>query len=317
LIVEDNAHQRSEPDTVVIRVEPTVISIARIDPEQGWRGATIDAVIWGKNLQRATAVKVYHEGKEDRRIHVAMRAGGNAEQLLVTFKISDLAALGPRVVEVLTTHGAATASFAIVPHEQPVILGITPLWATPSLLPSMPLRVEGDHLEQASQITFLRGETADPALQTIIRRADADYIDADLSISVNAEFGARRLTVTTPAGTTASPPTVYLTVVPGFLQVDIILLTLALALIYLLSGFPNLQPVLIGLGYLVLLAGLYAPMTWLSTGLRPWMRWALLVYTVLMIVVWIATGERTILAYATKIIEALLVLLLFAESRQP
>jgi hypothetical protein len=317
LIVEDNAHQRSEPDMVVIRVEPTVISIARIDPEQGWRGATIDAVIWGKNLQRATAVKVYHEGKEDRRIHVAMRAGGNAEQLLVTFKISDLAALGSRVVEVVTAHGAATAPFAIVPHEQPVILGITPLWATPGLLPSMPLRVEGDHLEQASKITFLRGETDDPALQTIIRRADGDYIDADLSISVNAEFGARRLTVTTPAGTTASPPTVYLTVVPGFLQVDIILLTLALALIYLLSGFPNPQPVLIAVGYMVLLAALYAPTSWLFTGLRPWMRWALLIYTVLMIVLWIATGERTTLAYATKAVEVLLVLLLFAESQQP
>jgi hypothetical protein len=321
LIVEDNAYQRSEPDVVVIRVEPTAISITRIDPEQGWRGATFDAVIWGKNLQRATAVKVYHEGKEDKRIHVAIRAGGNAEQLLVTFKISGLAALGPRVVEVVTPHGAATAPFAIVPHEQPVILGITPLWATPGLLPSMPLRVEGDHLEQAGKITFLRGETADPALQTIIRRADADYIDADLSISVNAEFGARRLTVTTPAGTTESPPTVYLTVVPGFLQVDIILLTIATALIYLISGFPNTVPVFIGVSYLVLLAGLYAPTSWLLPDLRPMMRWGLLIYALVIIVIWLVSLPAVTftppLVYVTKAIEVLLVLLLFAESRQP
>jgi hypothetical protein len=189
------------------------------------------------------------------------------------------------------------------------------------LLPSMPLRVEGDHLEQASKITFLRGETADPALQTIIRRADADYIDADLSISVNAEFGARRLTVTTPAGTTESPPTVYLTVVPGFLQVDIILLTIATALIYLISGFPNTVPVFIGVSYLVLLAGLYAPTSWLLPDLRPMMRWGLLIYALVIIVVWLVSLPTVTftppLVYVTKAIEVLLVLLLFAESRQP
>jgi hypothetical protein len=247
---------------------------------------------------------------------VTIQKGATAEQLPVTIKISEHAALGPRTLEVIAPHGKATVLFAVVSHEAPVILGIEPDWAMPSRIHPIPARIEGEHFEQARRVTFLRHGKEDPTIQAIIRRANPEYLDVDLTISANAEYGRRRFTVTTPAGATESPPNVTFTVLPSYLPGVIILLTLTTALIHIFMDFPNPLFILNGLGYLVILAGLYAPTQWLFTGLRPMMRWVLLGYTLLTIVTWIAMGERTGLAYFTKAVEVLLVLLLIVESRQ-
>jgi hypothetical protein len=317
LVVEDDAHLRSEPDIVVITVELSEITISHIEPSAGWRGATLTAVISGANLHHATAVKAYLRDQEDERVRVTLQSGGDKEHLPVSIRISKLAALGERVLEVVTPLGTATVSFTVVPHEAPTILAIEPVWGMPGSIHPLPARIAGDHFDQANAVTFLYGAKPDPNIRTVIRQATPDYLGVDLTISANAEFGRRRFTVTTPAGTTESPPTVVFSVMPGFLQVAIMLLTLITAIVHLTLYFPNALFILNGLGYLALLAGLYMPTRWLFVGLRSWMRWALLVYALLTIISWLPIGDRTTLAYLTKAIEVLLVGLLLIESRQP
>lgn len=317
LVVEDDAHLRSEPDIVVITIKLSEITISHIEPPSGWRGATIDAVITGTNLDHATEVKAYLHDQEDERVKVNIQPGADREHLPICIRISKLAALGERVLEVVTPFDTATVSFTVVPHELPTVLAIEPVWGMPGALHPLPARIAGDHFEQANAVTFVYGAKPDPGIRTVIRHATPDYLNVDLTISANAEFGRRRFTVTTPAGATISPETVIFTVMPGFLQVAIMLLTVVTAVVHLTLHFPNILFILNGLGYLAFLASLYLPTHWLFVGLRPWMRWVLLGYTLLTMVSWIAMGDRTTLAYMTKMVEALLITLLFVESRQP
>jgi hypothetical protein len=99
----------------------------------------------------------------------------------------------------------------------------------------------------------------------------------------------------------------------GPLQWGIILLTVATAAIH----FSLILPLFIlnGLGYLVLLAGLYLPIPALAN-YRAWVRWALLGYAALTIILWVIMGVRSPLAYIDKAIEVVLIVLLFMESRQ-
>ena len=99
----------------------------------------------------------------------------------------------------------------------------------------------------------------------------------------------------------------------GSLQWGIILLTVATAVIH----FSLILPLFIlnGLGYLVLLAGLYLPIPALAN-YRSWVRWVLLGYTALTIILWVIMGVRSPLAYIDKAIEVVLIGLLFMESRQ-
>jgi hypothetical protein len=99
----------------------------------------------------------------------------------------------------------------------------------------------------------------------------------------------------------------------GSLQWGIILLTLATAGIH----FSLILPLFIlnGLGYLTLLGGLYLPIPALAN-YRPWVRWALLGFTALTVILWVIMGVRGPLAYIDKAIEVVLIGLLFMESRQ-
>jgi hypothetical protein len=102
----------------------------------------------------------------------------------------------------------------------------------------------------------------------------------------------------------------------GPLQIGIILLTVATAIIHIFIAIPETiwMFYLNGIGYLVLVAALYLPQFQRQRG---WIRWALIAYTAVTIIAWIAVGARNTVAYIDKLIEVVLVVLLFIEARQP
>ena len=101
----------------------------------------------------------------------------------------------------------------------------------------------------------------------------------------------------------------------GPLQWGIIVLTIATAGIHLSLLFPDVLFILNGLGYLTLLAALYLPISALAN-YRPWVRWALMGFAALTIILWVIMGTRDSLAYVDKAIEVVLIVLLFIESRR-
>ncbi len=108
-----------------------------------------------------------------------------------------------------------------------------------------------------------------------------------------------------------------MTAPPAFtaLRVGIVLLTLATALIHLQLAFPDPAFILNGLGYLALLAALYLPVLRL-TRYRNIVRWVLIGFTALTILLWILLGARTPIGYIDKAIEIALILLLLLEARR-
>ncbi len=101
----------------------------------------------------------------------------------------------------------------------------------------------------------------------------------------------------------------------GMLRIGIIVLTIATALIHFSLAFPDPVFIMNGLGYLGLLAGLLLPHPLLVRWRRQ-IRWALIGYTALTIVLWLAFGSRTPIAYIDKLAELVLIGLLFVEDRQ-
>jgi hypothetical protein len=103
----------------------------------------------------------------------------------------------------------------------------------------------------------------------------------------------------------------------GPMQIAIILLTVATALVHLQRGieFGMLMFIANGIGYLALVAALYAPIAFLAP-YRKWIRWALILFTLVTIVGWIAIGEKILIGYIDKAIEVVLVILLFLDGRQ-
>jgi hypothetical protein len=100
------------------------------------------------------------------------------------------------------------------------------------------------------------------------------------------------------------------------MRLGIIVLTVATAAIHLYLGLTvGLPPfILNGLGYLVLLAALYAPIPQLAP-YKDRVRWVLVGFTALTIVLWVAIGERTLIGYLDKLIEVALITLLLLEQR--
>jgi len=99
------------------------------------------------------------------------------------------------------------------------------------------------------------------------------------------------------------------------LRVGIVLLTLATALIHLQLAFPDPAFILNGLGYLTLLAALYLPVGRLARH-RNVVRWVLVGFTALTILLWIVLGARTSIGYIDKAIEVALIALLLLEARR-
>lgn len=102
----------------------------------------------------------------------------------------------------------------------------------------------------------------------------------------------------------------------GPLQAGIVLLTLVTAVMHFILIFPDTLFILNALGYVGLLAALYLPLPFLS-GYRPLVRWALMGYTALTVLIWVLIGQRDLYAYTDKTIELVLIGLLWLESRRP
>ena len=101
------------------------------------------------------------------------------------------------------------------------------------------------------------------------------------------------------------------------IRLGIIVLTIATAIVHLYLGFQGLPLfVLNGLGYLALLAALCLPIPQLAP-YRNLIRWALVGYTALTIVLWlvITGGASNATGYIDKVVEVLLIVLLVAEAR--
>ncbi len=99
----------------------------------------------------------------------------------------------------------------------------------------------------------------------------------------------------------------------------VIILTTLTALVHLILSFqfsdgPDPIFLLNGLGYLTLLALLYWPAAFLVR-YRAYVRWLLLGYTLLTVVLWYFLGPRppSIVAYVDKAIEIVLIILLWLE----
>ena len=101
----------------------------------------------------------------------------------------------------------------------------------------------------------------------------------------------------------------------GMLQIAIILLTVATAVIHLALGIPFVLPMFIlnGIGYLVLVTALYLPQL---RQYQTYTRWALIGFTAVTILGWAFIGERNTIAYLDKVIEIALIVCLFLEGRK-
>ncbi len=95
-------------------------------------------------------------------------------------------------------------------------------------------------------------------------------------------------------------------------------LTMITALIHLSLSFrlpdgSGLIFLLNGIGYLALLAAIYAPLAFLAR-YRSLFCWILIAYTALTIVLWIFIGAYDLIAYIAKGVEVALILLLWLEA---
>ena len=99
------------------------------------------------------------------------------------------------------------------------------------------------------------------------------------------------------------------------LQIGVIILTLITAFVHLSLNFPDPVFILNGLGYLTLLATLYLPISQLVPYRRS-VRWLLIGYATLTVILWLAIGLRTPTGYTTTADEVLLILLLLLETRR-
>jgi hypothetical protein len=103
----------------------------------------------------------------------------------------------------------------------------------------------------------------------------------------------------------------------GPLQIGIILLTAATAIIHLSLGLPDPAQfwmfILNGLGYLTLLVAFFLPPL---KQLHSLVRWVLILFAAVTIVAWVLIGQKYWLGYTTKLIEVVLIVFLFMDMRQ-
>ena len=101
----------------------------------------------------------------------------------------------------------------------------------------------------------------------------------------------------------------------GAVQIGIILLAIATATIHITLSFPDPMFILNGLGYLGLTAALFLPLTFLVER-RTLVRYVLMGFTLLTIILWVAIGMRIPLGYIAKVIELALLALLWLDRKR-
>ncbi|NIW49855.1 MAG: hypothetical protein GWN30_35310 [Gammaproteobacteria bacterium] len=102
-------------------------------------------------------------------------------------------------------------------------------------------------------------------------------------------------------------------------QIGIIILTLATALIHFSLLFPDVLFILNGLGYLSLLAAYFLPIE-LARKNHNLVRWLFIIFTAVTILGWVAIGDKSwpggALGYVTKLIEVALIVMLVVDGRR-
>ncbi len=317
LKVVDDAGMESEFDTVVITVQRIGLPVvSHVDPARARRGDSLDVTVVGEYLGDATAVRVFRGDEEDPRIRVKIVPGGGNDRLYLRLEILEHAGLGPRLIEVTTPRGIATAKFAVITDEKPRIINLTPTWMTPAGAQRMAARIEGDHLENAGVVRLKANGADDPWVVAGVRQANREYVDVDVRVSADAAFGPRTVLVEGPTGAAASPPGVLLSVLPGPLQIAIMVLSAAVAVLYIALNFPNWPFVVLGAALLALTALLYWPSQWVSSA-RSAVRWAMMAYVAVTVGLWLFLGAKAApIEFITAGVALLLLVLLGAESRQ-
>src|SRR5215210_6359854 len=99
---------------------------------------------------------------------------------------------------------------------------------------------------------------------------------------------------------------------PGF-RIAVAVLTLGTAAIHLSLAFPDPVFIANGLCYLALLAALLSPRT---ARYRGAVRWALIGFTALTILLWVLFGERSAIGYTDKATEVTLIAVLILWTRR-
>jgi hypothetical protein len=97
-------------------------------------------------------------------------------------------------------------------------------------------------------------------------------------------------------------------------QVAIVLLAAATAIIHLQLSFPDPVFILNGLGYLGLTAALFLPLPFFKDH-RPLVRYALIGFTLVTILAWVFIGMRSPVGYIDKLVEIVLVVLLWVSRK--
>jgi hypothetical protein len=318
LTVIDDAGMRSQPDTVVIRVEArNSPGVTNVVPDAGRQGSTVSAIIYGRNLDAVTSVAAYLESNLDERIRVTLQPGGTSDRLPIKIEIMEHALPGLRTLEVVTPNGIATVDFTILPETRPEPKNIVPASGQLGNTRPYEVTVTGENLKRAEEVAFLLRGRPDTQLRTTIKQVGPEAITLDVSISANAEFGGRQVQVTAPSGSGVSPADVEFRVVPGLLQAAIVLLGIAAILLHLLLGLPPQLSILVGLFYVVLLAAMYLPLPGVSS-VRPWLRWVLVVFAIANVIGWIVQiYEPPLIRFVVPLVELVLAILVFVESQQP
>ncbi len=104
------------------------------------------------------------------------------------------------------------------------------------------------------------------------------------------------------------------------LQYGAILCAVVTATIHIYLSFqfvpsPDWVFLLNGIGYLVLIGALYLPLAALSPYQQP-LRWILIAYTALTIVLWVLLGARTTIGYFDKLVEVALIIFLWLDNQR-
>jgi hypothetical protein len=100
----------------------------------------------------------------------------------------------------------------------------------------------------------------------------------------------------------------------GPLQIGIVLLVIYAALVHISLIFPDVMFILNGLGYLGLLGALFLALPFFKDH-HPLMRYVLMGYTTLTVILWLIMGERSLLGYSTTLLEVLIVVLLWLDRK--
>jgi hypothetical protein len=101
----------------------------------------------------------------------------------------------------------------------------------------------------------------------------------------------------------------------GFVQIGIVLLAVATAVVHLTLLFPDVMFILNGLGYLGLTGALFLPLPFFKDH-RPLVRYGLMGFTLLTIVLWGVMGQRSLLGYSDKVLEIALIVLLWIDRKK-